>query len=179
MGTNITIYSLQIEIQRYGIWSGETLSGKIIAKEDDTFYGYAEEWRSSRRTSGELNFILGAFAKNQKGKRGMAFFRFTNERPYVPEMIVFPDLSNRDWCQWGNDCMYYSYFAPGGYAEVGLTILLQGEVGKFLVEGNPGTACYAYIEDQYAKMDKTNQQIIKLLQRTPDCIRVVNEARLS
>ena len=98
--------------------SNLSFSGMIVANGEDEFYGYCRELDDSGMPDfGKTWFVAGAFAENDRnGRRGIAFYKLSNNQGQTPLLYVMPDL---DKCGiWAGLNHNYGHFVVQGEAKV-------------------------------------------------------------
>jgi hypothetical protein len=108
---------------QFGKWSepDPSFSGKIIVDEKDEFIGFCDELYCSNMSEvNQIRYIAGAFAENgRNGKRGIAFYKMSNDPEQSPLMYVTPDLANPESGSWAA-LSIFGYFQEQGRSKIAI-----------------------------------------------------------
>ena len=115
------IFSIFGNFVQFGRWStpDPSFSGKIVVDDNDEFFGYCEELYDSKMSSiNRTRYLAGAFAPNGRNeKRGIAFYKMSNDYNQAPLMYVLPDLADSSNGSWAA-LSFLGYFQEQGKAKI-------------------------------------------------------------
>lgn len=117
------IFRISGNFMQFGKWSepDPSFSGKIIVNEKDEFIGFCDELYCSNMSEiNRIRYIAGAFAENgRNGKRGIAFYKMSNDPEQSPLMYVTPDLANQESGSWAA-LSIFGYFQEQGRSKIAI-----------------------------------------------------------
>ena len=106
-----------------GEWSepDPAFIGKIVVDDEDNFYGVCEELYDGPVTVNyKERYLAGSFAPNGRNqRRGIAFYKMSNDPVISPLMYVVPDLSDVECGTWAGLTLF-GVFKKQGKARVEL-----------------------------------------------------------
>ena len=116
------IFSISGNFMQYGEWAepNPSFSGKIVVDENDEFYGFCEElYANTMSDINRIRYLAGAFANNGRdGKRGIAFYKMSNEPRQAPLMYVIPNLEAPKTGSWAALSAFTGLFDFQGKADI-------------------------------------------------------------
>lgn len=111
------IFIISGNFMQHGRWSEPDPSfvGKIVVDETDNFFGICEELYDCQRLGiSRTRYLVGAFAPNgRNGRRGIAFYKMSNDPEQVALMYVVPDLTDPSCGSWAALSMFGVFQAQG------------------------------------------------------------------
>lgn len=104
----------------YGRWAepNSSFSGKIIANDNDEFYGCCEGLYDSINIAFNANltqYLAGAFVQNDRnGQQGIVFYKMFNDPRLDPVMYAVPNLTDPEGNLWKLVCLPVYCFLKRG-----------------------------------------------------------------
>ena len=159
------IFSISGNFMQRGKWAepDPSFSGKIVVDENDEFYGFCEElYASTMSDINRIRYLAGAFANNGRdGKRGIAFYKMSNEPMQAPLLYVMPNLEVPKTGLWAKLHLLMGYFITQYDAD----ITVKEEAFSAEEEAN--------IKAKYDALDKSingHGELLKQIQHCKDSI---------
>ena len=115
------IFSIFGNFVQFGRWStpDPSFTGKIVVDDNDEFFGICEELYNSKMSSiNRTRYLVGAFAANGRNeKKGIAFYKLSNDYEQSPLMYVLPDIADSENGSW-TALTFLGYFQEQGKAKI-------------------------------------------------------------
>lgn len=161
------IFSISGNFTQYGMWSEPDPSfvGKIVATDDDEFYGFCEElYCNDMSDINRTRYLAGAFAKNgRNGRQGISFYKLSNDPEQAPLMYVVPDLTYPKSGSWG------ALFRTGFF-------LKQGKAKVIIEEEDYSKEEEDRIKAKYQALNKKGRYNHELLEQIHCCKDIIVNA---